>query len=211
MKIDYTVTSNSYTAKSILENLPDPFSIDFEVSSKYSDLEKIEMTKNLDNKNISREDKRLLKQAINSTGLSHPSLTDLICVSLGESSCKAYVINLQNQCVKSIVFNYIISTNKLQIYHNSCYDLGLVYYYTKKYPKNWIDTQLLAKCLLNNVDNSKSLTGLKHLEGNEYGDWGLAKDNFKKEEMNKDYFLRYAATDACATYRLYEELMESIQ
>ena len=210
MKIEYDVTSNTYGAKKILEDLPDTFSVDFEVASKYTESEKLFFKKKLETYNLSREDKRLLKQVINSDGLSHPSMTEVICVSLGESSSKAHVITFPDWSVRTLVFNYLITTNKQQIYHNSCYDLGLIWYYTKSTPKKWIDTQLLAKCYLNNVDNSKALTNLKHLQGANYGDWGLSKDDFKKEEMNKEYFLRYAATDACATYKLFEDLLEYI-
>ena len=208
MKIEYDVTSTTYGAKKVLENLPDTFSVDFEVASKYTESDKLFFKNKLETYNLSREEKRLLKQAINSNGLSHPSMIEVMCVSLGESSSKAHIITFQNDYTRTLVFNYLITTNKQQIYHNSCYDLGLLWYYTKSTPKKWVDTQLLSKCFLNNVDNSKSLTNLKHLQGANYGDWGLSKDDFKKEEMNKEYFLRYTAIDACATYKLFEELLE---
>jgi len=37
-----------------------------------------------------------------------------------------------------------------------------------------------------------------------YGDWGISTDNFNMSQMYDPKVLRYAATDACATFWLWQ-------
>lgn len=207
IQITYEVTYNSYTVKEWLNSINSPFAADFEVSSLYSDKKK-EFFKNLlKNSSLSDEDKRLYKQMINADGLSYPSLNQVTHLSIADNNHHGKVIVLDDK-LRQLVFNFLITTDKIQIWHNSCYDFTHIYYHTKSLPKKYIDTQILTKCLLNNTNNAKAITGLKVLESHNYGDWAISKDDFKIEEQHEDYFLRYAATDACATYKLYEDILE---
>ena len=86
------------------------------------------------------------------------------------------------------------------------YDFKQIYYYTHKFPKNYEDTQIFAKTIINHVETYKAKTGLKELAGHWYGDWAISADNFTTSQMYEEHVLRYAATDACATFRLWQSI-----
>ena len=77
---------------------------------------------------------------------------------------------------------------------------------TGKLPTDYEDSQILAKTLLNHVDNSKSATGLKHLMGYKFGAWAVSSDNFTLANMYSPELIHYAAIDACATLTLWNEI-----
>ena len=41
-----------------------------------------------------------------------------------------------------------------------------------------------------------------------YGAWAIAKDNFTLDEMYDENMIKYSATDACATYKLYQDILK---
>jgi hypothetical protein len=90
------------------------------------------------------------------------------------------------------------------------FDFKHIFFNTKKLPKNFIDTQLLAKSILNDADSFRDRTGLKDLMAYAYGDWAVSKDDFTLEEMWEESMIRYAATDSCATVRLYKDILEDL-
>ena len=104
----------------------------------------------------------------------------------------------------------MITTDRTQIWHNAVYDFSHIYYLTGSIPKNFIDTQLLSRNMLNNADSSKDRTSLKYLMGEYYGDWGISKDSFTLEEMYNPKTIRYSATDATATHKLYSLIQEEL-
>ena len=83
------------------------------------------------------------------------------------------------------------------------YDFKHIYYYTKRFPINYEDTQILAKTLINHVNTFKAKTGLKELAGHMYGSWGISSDNFDLSRMYDEHVLKYAAIDSCATLWLW--------
>jgi hypothetical protein len=84
-------------------------------------------------------------------------------------------------------------------------------YYADKNAINIEDTQILAKTLVNHVEVFKAKTGLKDLMGAWYGDWGISADNFTIEQQYEEHVLKYAAIDACATYKLWFYLNDFIK
>jgi hypothetical protein len=210
-KVNYKVTSNMYEASKWLNDLPDLIACDFEAASKFTQKEKNFIKYKLDNYNLSFEDRRVLNQQYNSNGLSHPSLTVLTHFSVAWSTDASFVIILNDSRIREFVIRYLISTESKQLWHNCSFDFKHIYYLSSKLPINYIDTQLLAKSLLNNANPFKDRVGLKELMGYKYGQWQLSKDNFVLEEMYKEETLRYAATDSCATYALYESMLESLE
>ena len=211
IKVNYEYTNNTYRAKQWLDNLPDLFAADFEVASKYTKKEKDTFMYRLQNNNLSFEEYRTTLQKYTSDGLSHPSLTVITHLSVGWSDNEGYVIVCDTDAIRNLVCNFLVSTNKTQIWHNACYDFLRIHYLTHKLPKNYIDTQLLAKSLLNNANPFKDRTGLKELMAYAYGDWAISKENFTLEEMWKEETIRYSATDSCATYKLYEDIQAELK
>lgn len=210
--VNYEYTDNTYIAAKWLEELPDLFAADFEVASKYTVKDKELIQFRLDNKkDLSFEDIRIAKQKINSNGLSHPKLTVITHLSVGWDKDQSKVIICSNNTIRNLIYNFLISTNKTQIWHNATFDFGHIYYNTGIIPKNYIDTMLLAKCILNNANSFKDNVKLKELMAYAYGDWAISKDNFTLEDMWDPNMIRYSATDSAATYKLYTDIMEDQQ
>lgn len=208
--VNYEYTNNLYKAKQWLNNLPDLFAADFEVASKFTKKQKEVLKLRLENC-YNNEKQRILLQQITSDGLSHPSLTVITHLSVGWTDRDSYVIVCDTEQIRELILNFLITTNKLQLWHNSIFDFKHIKYHTNVIPLNYLDTQLLAKSILNDADSFKDRTGLKELMSYAYGSWAVAKESFTLEEMWDENMLRYAATDPCATYKLYQDILEGLE
>lgn len=205
--VTYKSTSNPYIALQLLNSLPSVIACDFETASKYSDSDKLQLQAELDLLEDKKTDYALaLKQRIASTGLSHPSMVDITHLSVAYSESEAYVIITDTPKLRSLILNWLVTTDRLQIWHNASYDFRLVYHATNKFPPNYEDSQIFAKTLLNHVEVHKANTGLKHLMGWRFGSWAVAADSFNLSRMYDEDVLLYAATDAVSTLCLYNEL-----
>lgn len=210
VKIDYKVITTPYEIITALNQLPDYCAYDFETANKHT-LAEIEKFKFIvENMNLDFEINRQYLQKINATGLSHPALTSITHLAVGISSTEALVVVCKTEHVRNLICKWLVTTDKIQIWHNSTFDFKHVYYKTKKIPKNFVDTYLLAKSLLNNADTWESACGLKDLMGWKYGDWALDKSAFTLETMLDESKLRYAAIDGCATKQLYDDIMNDL-
>lgn len=205
--VTYKSTSNPYIALQLLNSLPSVIACDFETASKYSDSDKLQLQAELDLLEDKKTDYALaLKQRIASTGLSHPSMVDITHLSVAYSESEAYVIITDTPKLRSLILNWLVTTDRLQIWHNASYDFRLVYHATNKFPPNYEDSQIFAKTLLNHVEVHKANTGLKRLMGWRFGSWAVAADSFNLSRMYDEDVLLYAATDAVSTLCLYNEL-----
>ena len=210
--VNYKSTNNIVEANKWLRELPPVVACDFEAASKYTDEEKEVLQQELDaledqNSLYSHE----LRQKINSDGLSHPSLSQVTHISIAWSESDALVIITDTPKLRARVFNWIVTTNCMQIWHNASFDLKIVHYFTGLFPKDFEDSQLLAKTILNHVDTFKAKTGLKDLMGYKGGAWAVAADYFNLSQMYNEDLLLYAATDAVMTYTLWEELQQHLK
>jgi len=212
-KVKYTSSKNLYEIISKLNNLPEVFTADFETASKFTTEEKSEMLIFLEThkETLDREEIRQIRQFIESNGLSHPSLSCVTHLSVAWSSTDAFVAILPTDTHRKRILQWLANTERKQIWHNLSFDGKHIMYHTGKFPKNFEDTEVLAKTLLNHVDIYKAKSGLKHLMGYKYGEWGISKDAFKLEEMFDENLIKYAATDSAATYALWEELQNEIK
>ena len=211
IQVNYEHTNNLYKAKKWLQGLPDLFAADFEAASKFTAKEKEHIKYKLDNYHLKDESERILLQQLTSDGLSHPSLTVVTHLSVGWSERDSYVIVCDNDHIRKFVFEFLITTDKTQLWHNSVFDFKHIFFHTSHLPNKYIDTQLLAKSLLNDADSFKDRTGLKELMSYAYGSWAVAKESFTLEEMWDENMLRYTATDPCATYKLYQDILEGLE
>lgn len=210
LPIDYEFTNDIYKAKKWLENMPDIIACDFEVASKFTAKEKELIQFKLNNYRLGDEERRVLQQQLVSNGLSHPSLTVITHFSIAESYSKSYVIICDIHRIRQLICNYLINTNKLQLWHNAQFDWKHIHYYTNSFPKNYLDTMLLARSLLNNANSMYSKVGLKELMSYTFGEWAISKDSFTLEEMWNPKTIKYAAIDTLATFKLYEDIQEEI-
>lgn len=210
IQVNYEYTNNLYKAKKWLQGLPDLFAADFEVASKFTAKEKEHIKYKLDNYHLKDESKRILLQQLTSNGLSHPSLTVITHLSVGWSDRDSYVIICDSPAIRNLVYQFLITTSKQQLWHNAVFDFKHIFYHTGMLPSNYIDTQLLAKSILNDADSFKDRTNLKELMGYAYGDWAISKEDFTLEEMWSESMIKYAATDSPATYKLYHDILEDL-
>lgn len=211
IQVNYEYTNNLYKAKKWLQGLPNLFAADFEVASKFTAKEKEHIKYKLDNYRLKDENERILLQQLTSDGLSHPSLTVITHLSIGWSDRDSYVIICDSPAIRNLVYQFLITTPKQQLWHNAVFDFKHIFYHTGVLPSNYIDTQLLAKSILNDADSFKDRTSLKELMGYAYGDWAISKEDFTLEEMWSEDMLKYAATDSCACISLYNDILHDLQ
>ena len=211
IKVEYEYTNDPETASKWLNSLDDVFAADFEAAIRYSP-ERVEEAKaNMVNVDLPKKT-RVLEQAIaKATPLGHPSHTVITHLSVACSEDKGYVIIIDTQEIADVVFDFLTETDKTQIWHNYSYDGRLLRYYTFKDAKNVEDTQILAKTLVNHVETFKARTGLKELAGSWYGDWAVSEDKFDLSQIYDLKLIKYAATDACATYKLWFYMIKFIK
>ena len=188
----------------------DPIACDFETSTIYNQKVK-EIAKTRKKYSKDWETIRECDFVINTNGLSsvHVVRPTHLSVAWSERDAAVFVLTQYYRSTR-IVCDLLVDTKVKQIWHNASYDFSFIYYFTHKYPSNFEDTMLLVKCLTTNVKTYKSPAGLKELEGNYYGKWAIAKDSFTQENSYNSNLLEYSATDACATYHLYQRIIEEL-
>lgn len=212
VEVSYQSTSNPLIANQWLTSITAPIiACDFETASRYTDSDKEELKALLSTLQEGSLDYHLVCQQIASDGLSHPSLSRLTHFSLAISESFAYVFIIDSQRMHDLILSWLTRTPITQVWHNASFDFRHIYYHTNKFPINYQDSQVLSKTILNHVNNQRSQTGLKHLMGYKYGGWAISADNFHLSQMYEPHVLHYAATDACATFALWQELQDYIK
>ena len=195
-----------------LKDLPDLFAADFETASKWSRKKSQELLKVklnlLPEDDAHFDERRRLLQRLEADGLSHPSLTQITHLSIAWSDHEAKVIVCSKEYVRLKVCDFLVETNKKQLWHNATFDFKHILWNTGKLPKNYVDTMLLAKCILNDANQFRNDVRLKSLMAYTYGAWAISKDNFTLDEMWDENMIKYSATDACATYKLYQDILK---
>lgn len=195
--IAHEATDDPIVAKQWLDSLDSTFAADFEVATRYTDKER---------KLLEQEDSVTSRQALRATALDHPYHCVITHFSFATSADTGKVIICSSSEIRDLVLDFLTETELTQVWHNASYDFKHIYFNTRKFPKVYEDTQILAKTLINNVDVFKAKTGLKELAGYKYGAWAVSSDYFTIDEMYNEDLLKYACIDAAATYWLWEEL-----
>lgn len=208
IKVNYEVYSSYKDIKSKLEELNKHslLAFDFETAVKYTDQEKQDFLRIAQDESLPYLQRREARAKYEATALDHPSHSVITHLNIAWSSRDAWVFVLDNEDTRKLVYDFLVTTNVKQVWHNLGYDGRYILYNTGKFPKDYEDSQIFAKTLINHVDVHKARTGLKELAGKYYGDWGLSADIFSLENIYDETLLRYAATDACATYWVWDRL-----
>jgi hypothetical protein len=200
-----------YTINKMLKtlNLRDIISFDVETRSVYSKANIAEAKNLLKSPELVHPDYVVfLKQVARSSGLSFPSLIKTTHFIFGTSKSDAVVIIAHDKKTEIVLWNFVVNFKGKLLIHNAGFDLKICHQRTNRFPVNFEDTQLLAKCYINHCDTWKSKVGLKSLMGSYYiPKWSLFEDYDVKNLNNQD-FLTYASIDGAATYYLYELLLD---
>lgn len=209
--VTYQHTNTAYRANQFLAEIAKHpiIACDFEVAVKYTPEERTRMQSLLDT-DLPFLERVRINSCLAATALDHPSHCTITHLSVAVSESDAYVFILDNARITSRVLTWLVTTTNKQVWHNASYDFKHIHYHTKRFPLDYEDSQLFAKCIVNHVDTSKALTGLKDLAGKWYGQWAISPDNFDISQMHDPKVLLYAATDACATYKLYHSIKNYI-
>lgn len=205
IQVTYKSTNRVLEANQFLSEIRqyDTIGCDLEVASIYTEEQLEECKTVLNEDGWSKEDKIRAQSILNSDALGHPSHCTVTHGIIGVSETESYVFILDNERITNLFMNFLVNTKIKQIWHNASYDFKHILYHTSKFPKNYEDTQILAKTLLNHVNTFKAKTGLKELAGHWYGDWAISVDNFTVEQMYEPKVLKYAAIDGCAVLKLW--------
>ena len=206
--VNFQSTSNLLTADRWLRELESHpiISCDFETAIRYTPTDLAHFQSIIDSPDSSHLAKRQAQSCLRATALDHPSHTTITHLSVAWSESDAYVFIINSTKLLNRILTWLTTTTVKQVWHNFSYDGKLIHHFTGKFPHDVEDTQLLAKCILNHVETYKARTGLKELAGHKFGDWGISADNFTLNQQFDPNVLRYAATDACATYWLWTSI-----
>ena len=208
INVKYEYTSDINTAKQWLNTLNSTFAADFEIAIKYTSEELEEFRNKVKDLSLPYLERKQYESRCKVTALNHPSHTKITHLSIADSIDFGRVIILDSAEITELVLNFLVTTNKKQIWHNASFDFKHIEYYLLEFPKNYEDTQILYKTLLNHTDVLKAKTDLKTLAGAKYGSWAIASDNFTLSQMYNKKLLKYAAIDACATYYLWDKWLK---
>lgn len=208
--VQYQSTNDPETAKIWLASLPEVFSADFETAVRYSKETIQEAKEKMVDTTLPKKERVVYQAIANASALGHPFHCTITHCSIAYSEKEAYVFIIDAQPIADVVLDFLVQTNKTQVWHNYAYDGRFIRYYAGSDAKNVEDTQIFAKTLINHVETFKARTGLKDLAGHWYGDWGISADNFTVEQQYEEHVIKYAAIDACATFKLWEYLNDFI-
>jgi len=189
-----------------LYHVPD-MSFDIETSGLYSKEERKEALKLID-KDLSLAQHKLVSIVANNSGLSFPSLTRTTHFIFGLSREKSIILVPPSFHSELLIWNWLITYPGILYIHNSLFDLKVMYHRVKALPRNFEDTAIMVKTLINNSDVWKAKIGLKDLMGAHYAPaWSLF-DTYEPDSPVDPAFLDYAAIDGAATYHLHELILE---
>ena len=212
--VEYELYVSNYSIKKKLPKILNELKIlsfDTEVRSVYEETLRKEASDYI--KETTPADS-LYQQAMvvaNSSGLSYPSIVNTTHFIFGESRSKSHIVVCNTPEMELFVWNLVAEYDGLLLVHNSLFDLKIMYQRIGKMPKNFKDTALMVKCLINHVNIWKAKTGLKELMGAYYTPkWTLMND-YEPEDLKDEDFLMYAAVDGAATFYLYELILDWLE
>lgn len=208
IKVQYETITNPERARECLHNLPEVFSADFETAVRYSNKQKEEAKLKMVDESLPKLERIAYQAVAKATPLGHPSHCTITHCSIAISDREAYVFIIDNQEMADVVLDFLVETERKQIWHNYSYDGRFLRYYAAGDAKNVEDTQVFAKTLVNHVDVLKAGVGLKQLMQAYYGDWGISSDNFTLAQQYEEHVIKYAAIDACSVFKLYHYLKD---
>jgi hypothetical protein len=207
--VSYKQASSSWLVSKTLDSLKDYPLLSFDIETKglYTKAERKEALQLLED-NPESYYRSLVSIVAHNNGLSYPSLVDVTHFIFGTSSSTAVVIVPEDRQTEMRVWRWVSKYKGKLLIHNTLFDLKVMYHRIGCFPKNYEDTALMAKTLINNSDVWKAKTGLKELVGEYYPpEWALF-DQYEPENSKDPKFIQYAATDGAATYLLYELIEE---
>lgn len=213
IEVDYQFGTTSWKCTQLLRALAEEplLSFDTETAGVYSKEERKQAEKLLATAKLSPKHRTEYSIVASNSGLSYPSLVRTTHFIFGLRNNYSIVLVTASRNEEMLVWNWLKTYKGHLIIHNTLFDLKIMYHRVKAFPQYYTDTALMAKCLINNADNFKSLIGLKELMGSYYKpEWSLF-DSYEPDNLLEPKFLEYAAIDGAATIHLWEDLLKHNQ
>ena len=212
-KVKYEVFNTLYNINKELRKLSKlpVLGFDVETRSAYS-VEEIEEAKALLKKPEEVDPDHLIhvKQVARSSGLSNPAIIVTTHFIFGLSEDETVILISHDERTEKAIWNWLVKYQGKLLIHNTGFDLKICYQRTKQIPVDYEDTQLLAKCYINNAENWKAKVGLKVLMGSYFNPkWSMFED-YNIRNLNDKEFLDYCAIDGAAVVMLWNQLKEYV-
>lgn len=208
IRVKFEVHANKWHIDKALYDLAsyDLLSFDTETAGVYSKAERAEAEEYLKGENLPVNSRSLALQVAANSGLSFPSLVSVTHFVFGTSEDSSVILICSNPQLELHIWNWIAEYKGKQIVHNTLFDLKIMYHRIGRFPKDYEDSQLLAKCLTNNAEVYKSKVGLKDLMGSYYDPMWVLVDEYEPANLKDPKFLQYASIDGAATMKLWYDI-----
>jgi len=215
VKVTYDVYSSQYSVRKRLQKLlkeSDILSFDTETRSIYTKEEREEAKEYLKEVNTTDPYYKQARLVANTSGLSYPSIIKTTHFQFSKSKNHSHIFICNSNDLELYIWNTIADYSGKLIVHNAMFDLKICYQRIKKLPKNYVDTALMVKCLINHVDVWKSKIGLKDLMGEYYDPkWALLAEDYEPKNLKDENFIKYCAIDSAATYYLHDLVLKEFE
>ncbi len=213
IRVEHEVHSNKWHIAKALAELAkyDLLSFDTETAGVYPKADRAEATAYLKGKDLPVDSKSLALQVEANSGLSFPSLVSVTHFVFGTSDHSSVILICDNPQLELFIWKWIAGYEGKLIIHNALFDLKIMYHRIGKYPKDYDDSQLLAKCLTNNVEVFKARVGLKDLMGSYYDPMWILVDEYEPANLKDPKFIQYAGIDGAATIKLWYDIQEHMR
>ena len=215
--VNYEVAATVFKATAFLDKLKSYqlLSFDVETQALYSQSE-VKQAKSIVNKgtsNYSRDESKLLKQIARASGLSNPDIVKVTHFIFGISEDFSYIIIANSPYEELRIWNWLAKFPGKLLIWNALFDLKIMYNRVQSLPKDYEDAMLAYKTLVNDADDFKAKVGLKNVMGSYYDPgWAILDDEgYNITDYKKESFLKYAATDGCATFKAWSLIQEETQ
>ena len=210
--VTYSIFQSTWFINRALKYLASYPLISFDTETKgiYTKEERKEAKRFLKDGTLTEDTRSLLLVAANNSGLSYPEITLVTHFIFGISEKESLILLPPTKKIELLIWKWLAEYEGKIITHNSLFDLKIMYHRIQKFPKDFEDTMLLAKSLINHTHPWKAKVQLKELMGSFYDpNWTLI-DEYEPDDPTDKKFLRYASIDGAATYKLWENLQEYV-
>jgi hypothetical protein len=213
-EVTYDLYASNYAIKKhvpkILENF-ELLALDTETRSAYNKEMRKEAIAYLKEDYSKDETYKQARVVSASSGLSFPSIINTTHFIFGESKSHSHIVVCDSEQKEMVMWKMIADYQGTFLVHNALFDLKIMYQRIGCLPKNYIDTSLLVKCLINHVNIWKSKTSLKELMKDYYNiKWSLMND-YEPENLKNTDFLNYCAIDGASCIYLYEMIKKELK
>jgi hypothetical protein len=214
LEVTYDLYASTYAIKKHVPKILGKFemlSLDTETRSTYNKETRKEASAYLKEGYVKDEMYKQARVVSASSGLSFPSIVNTTHFIFGESKTHSSIIVCDSEEKEMMMWQMIADYQSTFLIHNALFDLKIMYQRIGRLPKNYIDTSLLVKCLINHVNVWKAKTSLKELMGEYYeSKWSIMNEYEPENLKNKD-FLAYCAIDGAATMYLYDLIQKEVK